>query len=325
MRGLNWKRRDEGKPDVNFFENPKYCLMKATLDSRMKQLQGTGAFQPRQAEVISPDYEDLLWKEGLLGDHSPQVLVDTLVFYFGMYFALRSGQDHRRLRPHPSQIQLFEPRGGTPYLRYQEDVSKTNQGGLQHRKCQRKEVIHYANEENSERCIVRLYKLYQSLCPIDRPNGAFYLKPLDNPKAGVWFSKTAIGHNTLAKTIKRLCEVAGIKGYFTNHSLRACTATRLFEAGVDEQLIMQRTGHRSVKGVRSYKRMTDSLRKQTSDVLNSSTNLQAKKPKLDVLKVEPVASGDENAPPASDRTGVTSSAPILNFSGASNFTINFGV
>jgi len=29
----------------------------------------------------------------------------------------------------------------------------------------------------------------------------------------VWFSKTAIGHNTLAKTIKWLCEVAGIKGF----------------------------------------------------------------------------------------------------------------
>ena len=28
----------------------------------------------------------------------------------------------------------------------------------------------------------------------------------------------------------------------TNHSLRATAATRLFEAGVDEQLIMQRTG-----------------------------------------------------------------------------------
>jgi hypothetical protein len=85
MRGLNWKRRDEGKPEVNFFENAEYSLLKATLDSRMKQLQSSGAFQTRKAEPISVDCEDILWKNGLLGDHSPQVLIDTLVFYIGMY------------------------------------------------------------------------------------------------------------------------------------------------------------------------------------------------------------------------------------------------
>ena len=60
----------------------------------------------------------------------------------------------------------------------QEDVSKSNQGGIQHRKVENKEVIHYANEGDPERCLVWLYKLYQSRCPPGRPNGAFYLKPL---------------------------------------------------------------------------------------------------------------------------------------------------
>ena len=45
----------------------------------MKQLQSTGAFQPKKAEPISVNYADALWKNGLLGDHSPQVLVDTFV------------------------------------------------------------------------------------------------------------------------------------------------------------------------------------------------------------------------------------------------------
>lgn len=93
-------------------------MLKATLDSRMKQLQSSGAFQTRKAEPISVDCEDILWKNGLLGDHSPQVLIDTLVFYIGMYFALRSGLEHRRLRHDPSQIQLVEPTGATPYLIY---------------------------------------------------------------------------------------------------------------------------------------------------------------------------------------------------------------
>lgn len=113
-----------------------------------------------------------------LATHLPQALIDTFVFYFGMCFALRSGEEHRRLRYHPAQIELVEPVGGTPYLMYREDVSKTNQGGIQHRKVQNKEVIHYANEGNPERCLVQLYKLYQPCFPPGRPNGAFYLKPL---------------------------------------------------------------------------------------------------------------------------------------------------
>ena len=37
-----------------------------------------------------------------------------------------------------------------------------------------------------------------------------------------------------------------------NHSLRVSNAMRLYSSGVDEQLIMECTGHRSVDGVRSY-------------------------------------------------------------------------
>ena len=93
------------------------------LDSRMKELQSTGKYQVRKAEPISCEEENILWEKGLLGDNSPHVLV---IYYVRLYFALRSGQEHRRLRHHPSQI---ETPGTTPYLVYEEDVSKTN-GGL---------------------------------------------------------------------------------------------------------------------------------------------------------------------------------------------------
>lgn len=82
----------------------------------------------------------------------------------------------------------------------------------------------------------------------------FYLSPLSKPKGMVWFKNQPIGVHTLASTVKRLCEKAGIEGYKTNHSLRVTTATRLFQSGADEQLIMERTGHRSTDGVRAYKR-----------------------------------------------------------------------
>ena len=43
----------------------------------------------------------------------------------------------------------------------------------------------------------------------------------------------------------RWFKAAGITGHYTNQLLKVTSATRLFEAFVDEHLIMQRTGHSS--------------------------------------------------------------------------------
>ena len=51
-------------------------------------------------------------------------------------------------------------------------------------------------------------------CPKDRPDGAFYLKPLPKPNASVWYSKQPVGHNTLTNTVRRLCDEAGIEFFF---------------------------------------------------------------------------------------------------------------
>ena len=113
-----------------------------------------------------------MWQKGILGDHTSESLVNTMVYMNGLYFALWGGTEHRNLRHNPSQIRLIEKLGERPYLIYTEDVSKNHPGGLNGRKIMPEIVYHHANISNPERCFVLLYKLYNSRCPPNRPNNA---------------------------------------------------------------------------------------------------------------------------------------------------------
>ena len=100
MRHLRWN----GRPSLDFFSQSEFSDFKASLDSEMKRLQGKGAgSQKRQAEILTEEEEDHLWKEGLLGDGSPQSLLNSIVFYNRLYFALWSGKEHRQLHSRPCQ------------------------------------------------------------------------------------------------------------------------------------------------------------------------------------------------------------------------------
>ena len=131
-----------------------------------------------------------------------------------------------------------------------------------------KEVVHFQNDDNPSKCHVRLFEKFLKVRPSDATR--FYLVPATKISNGVWFTKRPVGKNSLSKFVRRMCTNAGVNGNKRNHSLRATCATRLYESQMDEQLIMERTGHRSVAGVRCYKQTSDVLISQCSAVLDSS-------------------------------------------------------
>jgi integrase len=91
----------------------------------------------------------------------------------------------------------------------------------------------------------------------------------NGPVRGKWFDDAPVGIHTLQCTIGRLCNDAGFDGFYTNHSLRATAATRLFSAGVDEQLICEKTGHRS-DAIRGYKRTSEQQQELVSKIVQSA-------------------------------------------------------
>ena len=97
------------------YKDPEFASFRKTLDAKMKRLRGTPGVvsAPKQAEPLT-DAEEILWSKGLLGNHGPQSLVDTMVFMAGMY--LRGGEEHRQLWM--SAFKLIEKPGCIPYLQY---------------------------------------------------------------------------------------------------------------------------------------------------------------------------------------------------------------
>ncbi|VDI04181.1 Hypothetical predicted protein [Mytilus galloprovincialis] len=122
--------------------------------------------------------------------------------------------------------------------------------------------------------------IHDSKSPEKNPKHAFYLKPLSKPTGQVWFAAMPVGINMLTQTIARLCKEAGLKGFRSNHSLRATAATRLYEDGQDEQLISEITGHKS-NAVREYKRTNTEMKRRAIQTINSKPSEQ-KKPRSEL-------------------------------------------
>ena len=72
--------------------------------------------------------------------------------------------------------------------------------------------------------------------------------------------------------LKQICQKAGISQQFTNHSLRAFGATKLFQAGVSEKMIQQRTGHQSLEALYRYERTSLAQLLDVSNVLSNFTD-----------------------------------------------------
>ena len=169
---------------------------------------------------------------------------------------------------------------------------------------------------SGSRCIADIFDLY--LRALGNA-GDFYRRPLANTAGALRYGNQPVGINKLGLFMKEIAQKGGLKGNYTNHSGKRSCATQLYNAGVPEQEIMARTGHRSESAVRKYKRSSEEILKQVSGVLDPNENLhpvqkQVKhadsQNKLDTAK--------ENS--SNILSDITNKTGVVNFSGC---TFNF--
>ena len=259
QNGVYWKLLD-GK---NFVD------LRNVLDNTMKERTAMGLGVRQSSEVISMAHENKMFESGVLGESNPQQLLDTVIYMLGLHLALRGGIEHCKLRRpgFNSQINVeLDENSGREVMIYCEDPQhKTNQGGLNSKRTSK--VVKVFPSANVSRCPVRLYGKYIGLLPQSKSCGKLYLRPKVKKCPTVWFCDQPFGRNKISNTAKKLCEIANIQGKFSNHSLRATSASRMFQKDVPEQVIKEITGHRS-DCVRTYKKTSDNILKRASETIS---------------------------------------------------------
>ena len=256
LSGILRHMREINPECPNFLDkkDSRFKLLHNCLDNYYHQLRtmniGTDI---KHAEIFSKCEESMLWDSGTMGVHSPQALFNAVFFLNGKNFCLRGGEEHRSLKL--SQFtKCLDP---LSYV-YVENGSKNRNGTFSQRFIPNKTVPIYSNPELKERCHVYILDLYFSKLP-QVENDVFYLRPLASVpinKDLPWFTSVPVGRNELSKTVQKMCQLAGITGHKTNHSLRATGASQLFQGNVPEKIIQERTGHRSLEALRQYERTT---------------------------------------------------------------------
>ena len=91
---------DEHTPTTNCVSSP---TLPQFMAKELDELFNT-AFEQHENEYNSNrntattfEDEEILWRKRILGDSTPQSLLDTMVYMNRLYFALYGGQEHRNL------------------------------------------------------------------------------------------------------------------------------------------------------------------------------------------------------------------------------------
>ena len=71
----------------------------------------------------------------------------------------------------------------------------------------------------------------------------FYLRSLERPNPAQWYGEHVVGLHTLSKVVGRMMKHCDSETFYSHHSLRRTSTTRLFQAGVDRKIIKEFTGH----------------------------------------------------------------------------------
>ena len=86
--GINWKLLD----------GSAFVRLRNVLDNTMEERHAAGLGMKKSSEIITTKVEQTLFDSGVIGLDTPQKLLNGVIYFLGIYLALRGVQEHSNLR-----------------------------------------------------------------------------------------------------------------------------------------------------------------------------------------------------------------------------------
>ncbi|XP_045200507.2 uncharacterized protein KIAA1958-like [Mercenaria mercenaria] len=225
------------------------------LKAKCKDLKEKGkGNKPNRSEPFTKAEIEILHKKQILGDHSPQALLNSMWLNNTMHFGLRGRQEHLTMLW--GDLDVGVTADGTEYVAFTERATKTRNGS-------ERDPRHFTPkmfaQPGDDACPVRLFKLYGELRPVKMcsPDSKFYLSL--NPNFGkecatghLWYISAPMGKNKLGCIAKTMSKEANFHSRHSNHSGRKTTISNLLNAGCHPTEVAQLLGHKNLLSLNQY-------------------------------------------------------------------------
>ena len=249
----------------------EFAELKQVLEGKAKQLRQEGkGKRPQISRSLTTNEETQLWEQKKLGNHSPQVLTQTVWWLLTRHFGLRGRQEHHSMQTEDFTFGIDE--NGAEYVEFVENPTKTRQPGLS---AKPRTFLPKMFATGDDKCLVKIFKEFLSHRPREmQTTGPLYLSCIKNPSSKVWFKKPPMGENKINEMIQSIIQGSTLENstkMFSNHNPRKTVVKKLKTAGLERSSIVKVTGHRNEKSLDDYDESDEVEQRQLSHTISNNS------------------------------------------------------
>ena len=249
----------------------EFAESKQVLEGKAKQLRQEGkGKRPQKSRSLTTNEETQLWEQKKLGNHSPQVVTQTVWWLLTQHFGLRGRQENHSMQTEDFTFGIDE--NGAEYVEFVENPTKTRQSGLS---AKPRTFLPKMFATGDDKCPVKIFKEFLSHRPREmQTTGPLYLSCIKNPSSKVWFKKQPMGENKINEMMKSIIQGSTLENStkrFSNHSARKTVVKKLKTAGLERSSIVKVTGHRNEKSLDDYDESDEVEQRQLSHAISNNS------------------------------------------------------